>query len=173
MRQSVMRARSIDPLITRLSVVSLGLVATACVAYQPGSFRTASGGEFAGVRHTLGCLDIAVAAAPDPAAEGPVAEITLGNRCDRAVVVDLGAITATGRLRDGRELAMSVYDPKREVRPATLDGHAAAREFLEYQADANQAEAVELCLDLTRIDVASPSPKPVIACVAIEPGGEQ
>lgn len=112
------------------------LLVFACHAYQPGSIPGS----------TVGCLDVGVELESDPLAEGPVAAYTIGNRCDAAVVVDLGAVRATA---GGRQV--SHYDPRGEIRPKVLEARSVATENIEYAAHPGD----RLCLDLSRIDSAA------------------
>jgi hypothetical protein len=106
----------------------------------------------------------------DTEAEGPVVRYVFGNRCDAPVVVDLAAIKATVRYRDGHEARMAVFDPQSVIKPGVLEAHTRGWEVLEYQptdpADLG-AVAEVLCLDLSRVDRDQPRPGPVSTCVEI------
>ncbi len=144
----------------------LALILCGCAGYKPGSLQHKSRGQV----RTVGCLDIAVEALSDPQAEGPAANIRFGNRCDAAVVVDLGAITATARYRDGSAAELIVYDPRNTLRPAKLDARAAGWEVFEYHRSSifdNGGIVEELCLDLAAVDRQEPSADPVVACVPV------
>jgi len=148
----------------RMRGVALIVVAAACQGYRAGAFR-GLGHEFTGERLTVGCLDVAIEAVADPAAEGTAVGFTLGNRCDAAVRVDLRAATATVHYRDGRAGPAVPFDPRRELRPAWLEARSIAREVIEYQAPHDAGPPFEVCLDLARIDTSEPSPLPVTVCI--------
>jgi hypothetical protein len=138
--------------------------AAGCGGYHAGSFASITG-EFAGERRTVGCLDLAVAPVDDAAAEGPVAAVTFANRCDAAVVVDLPSIRATGRGLDGREVAMGVFDPDREIRAGLLEARTIGRELIEFQPLGGGPAPYDLCLDVSRLDPGAPSATPVVVCL--------
>lgn len=138
--------------------------AAGCGGYHAGSFAGVTG-EFTGERRTVGCLDLAVAPVDDAAAEGPVAAITFANRCEAAVVVDLPSIRATGRGLDGREVAMGVFDPDREIRAGLLEARTVGRELIEFQPLDGDPAPYDVCLDVSRIDAGAPSADPVVVCL--------
>jgi hypothetical protein len=131
----------------RTGLVVLGLSLAAC-AYQPSSFRARSQGAFAGERATVGCLDIAVAAHRDAAIRQAV-EVQFANRCDRAVLVDFTALRAEGRGDGGHRYAMSIHDPRREIRALELEARTTGREVLQVTSD--RAAPARMCLDVGRI----------------------
>ncbi len=151
-----------------MRLLLLLLIASAgCSGYQGGSFKGLQGGTFGGEHRTVGCLDIAIAAATDSEAVGPVAGITVANRCDVAVKVDINAIIATGREPNGDVIALQPYDPAWEIRAATLEARSIAQEYIEYQAPMDkELSFTEWCLDLRNLDVNRPSAKSVLVCFA-------
>lgn len=115
-------------------------------AYQPGSFARAPH-DFVGQRVTVGCLDIAVERRADltiGTASRPVLGYQFGNRCDQPAVVDLGAVAVIGRSPEGAEVALRPYDPRHEIRPASLDGRSVGAEVLAYASDRT---VFEVCAD--------------------------
>jgi hypothetical protein len=151
---------SMRTLVTLLAAATIA----GCGGYRAGSFA-GLGGSFAGERRTVGCLDLAVAPVDDAAAAGPVAAITFANRCDAGVVIDLTAIAATGRDLGGREVAMGRFDPDREIGAGLLEARTIGRELIEYQPLDGGPAPYDLCLDLSAVDVAEPSPTPVVVCL--------
>jgi len=149
-----------------LSRICLLLVALPACAYRPDTLSVVPAGPDAGQLRTVGCLDFAISPLIDPEAEGPAVELTFANRCDEAVVVDLGAIRATAVLGDGSRFSLWPYDPDSELRRATLDARARATENIEYQLPASLREHPQhLCLDISAVDSgARPGPR-VVACV--------
>jgi hypothetical protein len=122
---------------------------TAC-GYRGGSFAGPRG-AFAGERVTVGCLDVAVAAVHDAAAEGPAIAYEFGNRCDRPARVDLTAVAVRGRTATGHEVALAPFDPLLELRPARFEARRSGGEVFVYHA--NSGEAVRLvCADVGAID---------------------
>ncbi len=127
---------------------SVLLVALVGCGYRGGTFRDPSG-SFGGHDRTVGCLDVGVSVGADAAAEGPVLAYGFGNRCDRAAVVDLGAVVVTGRTADGDEVALAPYDPAGELRPARIDARRTGREAIEY---AGARDVRMICADLGGLD---------------------
>jgi hypothetical protein len=121
---------------------------TAC-GYRGGSF-SGPRGAFAGDRVTVGCLDVAVSAVHDAAAEGPAIAYEFGNRCDRPARVDLTAIAVRGRTAGGAEVTLAPFDPLGELRPARLEARRTGREVIEYQAAAGEALTL-ICADVGMI----------------------
>lgn len=136
----------------RMAVLISALVGC---AYQPGSFRTGHGpeAELAGQRATVGCLDVAVARRLDYLASA-VLQYRFGNRCARAALVDLQSVAVIGRLADGREVALSPYDPELELRPVHLGGRLSGGEAIAYPVPAPLAQ---ICVDAASIVRAQPA----------------
>jgi hypothetical protein len=86
------------------------LALAACSAYHPGSFRGETG-LFAGQRRTVGCLDVSVAPVREATSRGRAVRYTFANRCDAAVVVDLGSVRAVGRDTMARDVPLRLRDP--------------------------------------------------------------
>lgn len=99
--------------------------------YEPGALveraRTQRGQAI-----TVGCLDVAITPQTDRhvAAEHPVIRVAFGNRCDRAVPVDLTRLTAEG-VYEAARVPLRVVDPRREVHPSMIDAHVEAVETFE------------------------------------------
>jgi hypothetical protein len=58
----------------------------------------------------------------------------MGNGCDHAVDVDLGAIPVMGYDDEGRETALVPFDPQHELGALPLDGRRFAEEAIEYRS---------------------------------------
>ena len=125
----------------------LVLVFAAGCAYKAGSYAYMSN-AFPGQRATVGCLDLAVSRLPD-SYDGAVMQFQFGNRCDHEAAVSLPTV-ARGRLFDGSEQTLSVYDPNAEVDPKKLDGRSFGSETLEYRAESGDRIA-EICIDAGKI----------------------
>lgn len=136
----------------RMAMLTSALVGC---AYQPGSFRTGHGpeAELAGQRATVGCLDVAVARRLDYEASA-VLQYRFGNRCNRAVEVDLQTVAVIGRLEDGREVALAPYDPQLELRPVRLGGRLSGGEAIAYPMPSPLAQ---ICVDAASIVRAQPA----------------
>jgi len=138
----------------RMAILSTALVGC---AYRPGSFTYGQGleADFPGQRATVGCVDVAVARRADHDSSA-VLQYRFGNRCDRAVQIDLRLVAVVGRLGDGREVELWPYDPDHEIQPALLDGLFVGREALAYPTP---GPATQVCADVSRIaaDAASAS----------------
>jgi hypothetical protein len=127
-----------------------------CTAYQPGSFTSGGGGRapaFEGERTTVGCLDLAIARGPDYDASA-VLQYRFGNRCNRSIEVDLQHVAVVARFEDGREEALTAYDPDRELAPRALAGRSAGYEALAYPT---AGIAVQVCVDAASIVRAQPA----------------
>jgi hypothetical protein len=127
----------------KLRIASACVLFAAC-AYRPGAFEY-SGYEFPGRRFTFGCVDAAIALrVPDDLR--PAISYELGNRCDQAAMVDLGAAYVTARASDGPEIELIAFDPLHEIRPAPLDGRMFASEAIQYRSASSQTLA-DVCVD--------------------------
>lgn len=141
------------------AVVLAGALAGAlagCAAYQPGSFSSGEAGLdeiFPGERVTVGCLDVAIQRRPDQE-ESAVLQYRFGNRCNRAIEVDLQRVVVVGRSGDGREVALAPYDPRRELRPARLGGRLVGGEAIAYPTT---RPADQVCVDAASIVHAQPA----------------
>lgn len=121
-----------------------------CTAYQPSSFTRPGGpiSGFVGQRATIGCLDIAVDRRADYDASA-VLQYQLGNRCNRAVEVDLQQVPVVGRFADGEEIALTPYDPDLEIQPVKLGGRLVGAEAIAYRTP---RPASQVCVDIARIE---------------------
>lgn len=119
------------------------LVCVAGCAYRPGSFAR-YGEAFAGQPVTVGCLDLAIERRPDLSPREPVLAYAFGNRCARSAVVDLAGARVVGRTDDGREVDLSPFDPKHEIRPLRVDGRWTGKEALAYPSEVAIAQ---VCVD--------------------------
>jgi hypothetical protein len=148
-----------------LAVISMqgsrAIVLLGACAYQPGSFHDAQG-HFAGTRITVDCLDLAIERRPDLRDGCKVVSYAFANRCDQPATVDLAAVRVVGRARDGADIALVPYDPKRELRPLVLDGRAAGREAIAYGGGTDVAS---VCIDAASITRANGS-----RWLCVEPG---
>jgi hypothetical protein len=122
--------------------IALAMCALIGCAYQPGSFSYPPN-RFAGQRATVGCLDVAVERRPDLSI-GPVLSYEFANRCDRPTLVDLSAAAVVGRDPQGTDVELRPYDPRAELRPASLDGRNAGAEALAYPSD---RPVPQICVD--------------------------
>ncbi len=135
---------------------ALGCVLLAGCAYQAGSFSDYYG-AFPGRHVALSCLDLGVQVRGEEL-EDPVVAYQLGNRCEHAVMVDLATVHVIARDLDGREVALTAYDPNHELRVLPLAASWGAREAIEYRGIA-AANANEVCVDVGNIERgAQPAP---------------
>lgn len=131
-------------------VLAASLATAGCVQYQPGSFHSPRV-EFAAERRTIGCLDVALSLEYDARVRGPVLGYALGNRCDRAVAVDLAAVRVRGVTTEGRVVSLPPYDPGAELRPLWLEVRSATREVIEY-VPPDGAAVARVCVDASAVD---------------------
>lgn len=152
------------PSPTTLAYVAVPLGLLGCTSYSPGSFRHA-GRAFTGQTTTIACLDLGVAGDRDAVAPGPIVDYQFGNRCDHPIAIDLGAVRATGRTGDGRDVALVAYDPYHTLRALRLEARSSGRERLEYRNAADfGTDLVSVCLSLDGITDAAPTGQQI--CVA-------
>lgn len=121
----------------------------------------------------LGCLDLGVHLARHPSVPRgfTVVQYELGNRCDRPLRIDLSAVRVRARYPDGVEVALDRHDPRREVRPATLELRSRAFEALAYSPPAPQSvEAPVVCLTLGGVIEATAETPSVVRCLTVLPG---
>ena len=128
------------------------LIAGAC-AYKPDSFTYAEE-RFRGRYITIDCLDLAIERKPIAPRGRVVLAYAFGNRCDQPAVVDLSSVRIVGRSADGTPIALAAHDPRRQIRPARLDGRSVGRESIVY---ARAVAVHDVCLDVAAIAHVSPS----------------
>jgi hypothetical protein len=134
---------------------AVGILLLSACGYQAGSLRPSAAGRVALVQ----CLDVRVEPLADAGATGPAFTYTFGNRCDRAVRVDLAAIEAVGRFADGRHATLAAYDPEHVIHAGLLDPRRSGSESIEYQDPGDPAaRPVEVCLTLGGITGGVPQP---------------
>ena len=133
----------------RLAAVAITCLG-ACSAYHPGTLAPGPGGAVG----AAGCVDVAITPRPELDAIGRVVEIAVGNGCDRAVEVDLGAVRAPG---------YAAFDPRGEIRPAVLDARTTAVEIIEFRPVAGLAPST--CFDVSA--VAGTAVTPPTLCLGV------
>jgi hypothetical protein len=138
----------------------------ACSGYRAGSFRTAVA-EFPSERATQGCVDLALRAAIDPLADGPVVDLYLGNRCKDSVWVDIPKLAMSAYLEDGKEMPVTFYDPRDELRAAVLGGKEQTMVRLELVAP---LESLRVCARLDQLARARDVGPPKQLCTPVEGG---
>jgi len=124
------------------------LANVAACAYAPHSYSNL-GTPFPGERFTTACLDISIARAEDPRAQGAVVQYTFGNRCAHAVVVDLATLRVSG---DGALLR--AFDPRHELRPLAIDAYWQGSELIEYSGT-----AAAVCVEVSGIQADARGPE--------------
>lgn len=146
-----------------LAIVALSTLSTACAPYRAGSFHTGVE-RFPSARSTRGCVDIAIRAALDPHAEGPVLDLYLGNRCDEGVWVDIPAVEVTAHLANGEDMAVGLYDPRNELKPAVLGGRELVMERIETEAP---VDTLSVCANLEQLTSAATAGPPQVLCTTV------
>lgn len=119
-------------------------LASAC-AYTPGSFSDRQ--SFPGARATVGCLDVAASSSHGLVQQGPVIQYTVGNRCDRAEIIDLSSV----RARSMTGLEVIPFDPKNELRPLRIEARSVLIERIEYRHVTSSARN-GICVDVGRLN---------------------
>jgi hypothetical protein len=163
------RVLAVSPDVYRLAFFALSVLAGGCAQYHAGDFSSLSL-AFPGEQRTVGCVDVAASLTEDDQAVGPVVGYSLGNRCSHGAEVDLAAVRVRAVASDGHGVALAPYDPAAELRVATLEVGRVAREVIEYGVPSDAGELVGLCVDVSHLDRAAPSPTPVEACFALRGG---
>ncbi len=135
-------------------------------AYRAGSFSSWQA-QFLGRNMTIGCVDVAIERRADQAG-GPVLAYVIGNRCDRAVVIDLKHASVIAKTASG-DASTLPYDPGREIRTLPLDGRSVAGEAIEYTVASTGSPVQAICVDASSI---VHSPMPDWQCFPSRTGGE-
>jgi hypothetical protein len=135
------------------ALLGAGLGGCVASAYTPGTLVDAGAGQTFQNARTIGdCLDLASWTLA-PAEVGPrvVVDVSFGNRCDRGIPVDLGALRVTARCGDRGGVELSPYDPRREIGPGRLAPHGAGRERIAFGAPACNLVPTGVCVDVSGI----------------------
>ena len=126
----------------------------ACVPYNGGTFVDRDG-TFPGIAVVLGCIDLAINRVVDPNKVGSVLQYSFGNRCHRAVTIDLESVSVVARDDRGVLTRLVSYDPRHEIQPLDIGAGWSGRERIEYlapfQADSDLRTAA-ICVDVAHID---------------------
>jgi hypothetical protein len=103
------------------------VLASGClVPYTPGALSAHDAVT------SVGCLDVGLAAMRRAETSGPVVEISLGNRCEHHVDVDLGALQVVAGNNGGATAAARAYDPDHEIEARTIAARESGDEYIEY-----------------------------------------
>lgn len=128
----------------RLALCLIGSLGVAGCAYHGGSFADGAH-TFPGRRATVGCLDLSIDRRAGVERGGAtVLEYQFGNRCDRAITIDLARAAVVARTAEGATHVLAPYDPNGEMRALPLDGRRAGGEAIAYPIAQLGAE---LCVD--------------------------
>jgi hypothetical protein len=128
-----------------------------------GHFATITG-PFVGTRVSVGCLDVAIALTEDDLAPSPIISYELGNSCFHETMVDFSAVHVVATTADGRQLVLSPFDPRGELKPLQLDAWTAGDERIAYRSD-DAFVPTTVCVDLGRLDANHPT-DPQWRCLA-------
>jgi hypothetical protein len=112
-------------------------------------------------RRVGACLDVRASIVDDPAIPDGWREVyvEVGNRCRRAVYVDLRHVRVTETLATGQARELVLYDPEAQVSGAVLDGNARGREWLAFAPlPADGADVSSLCIDVARVTAGRGAP---------------
>lgn len=147
----------------------ISCTALSSCAYRAGSYEN-GGGVFPGTRTTTGCLDLAIAVVPHVSKPGPVLQFSFGNRCTRAISVDLTALRVVARDDTGFERPLVPYDPRNELKPLELEAALSARELIEFRDPYGpyfSKAATTICIDVGGVTPDASHVAPV--CMAAAP----
>jgi hypothetical protein len=147
--------------------VVVALASAGCVSYAPDGFARGAV-RFDGKVRVVGCLEVSIDATAERAAGAAVVGYSIGNRCDRAVEVDLAAARVRGFTGEGRAIGLAAEDPAGELGVRTLEARSAAREVIAYTVPAGAALSA-VCVDVGVVDGHRPAPRPIDACFSIGP----
>jgi hypothetical protein len=121
------------------------VVITSCSPnYQPGQIAQRTSAE----TQVLGCLELAMRIAGRAEASGPVVVVYVGNRCDHSVAVDLSALHVVGGNDRGQTVALTAYDPSREIGPRRIEGRAQGEEWIEFDPTGSIIDLAWLDVDI-------------------------
>lgn len=74
-----------------------------------------------------------------------------GNRRDAPARVDFAGVRVTARTEDGTRTTWTPFDPRREIRPATLGPRAWGAETIEYDPPRSGPLPSSICVDFARL----------------------
>jgi hypothetical protein len=132
--------------------------------YEPGTLTASRDPDTRSI--TLGCLDVAMRPTKDARVPQthPVLRFSLGNRCPRPVPVAFDRVRVAGLYETG-PVRFYAVDPRRELRPATLDAHASAEETLEFAPTLTHESApASVCVTLTDLTTANTNDADATRC---------
>jgi len=102
---------------------------------------------------TVGCLEVAIAGAPDSVTVGPAVQMEVANGCEGVVLVDVREIAAHGLDAEGRAYLLRPHRIDGNVQPLRLGAHSISREVIGLQVVGDPARRlVTTCLDLQKLD---------------------
>ena len=101
----------------------------------------------------------------DPAADGPVVELLLGNRCNEAVWIDVPAVDVTAYGDHGAGKRVPMFDPRHELKVALLGGREVVSERIELVAP---LETVRICALLDGLTRPTKPGPPQLLCAPVE-----
>jgi hypothetical protein len=117
----------------------------------------------------LGCLDVYVQPYEGVKTGGAQTfEFTFGNRCRAPVGVDIRGVAVRALVGD-REVALAPFDPRGELRSATLDGFRSAREVIVFEANDDSTWS-RVCVDVERVTEFAGDVAPVCVMPSEEEG---
>ena len=118
----------------------------ACAPYQSGGvFQTANGSR------SFECLDLNAAPTLDHGRSWIVIRYTFGNPCRYAAPIDLSAIRVRATHGDSGA-RLPAFDPRDELRPASLDGRRQAEELIAYEIPPNLVgRTLNVCVTLSDV----------------------
>ncbi|MFO0658714.1 MAG: hypothetical protein U0165_02615 [Polyangiaceae bacterium] len=120
------------------------LLLASCEPYTPGALMSGHRSPWSQARQ-LECVDVAIEIMNDarvgkhlanpsnPSSNGGAAllDITLGNRCDVPVWVDLSKLSLEGNWPENKTEALELYDPRHEINRRLLPPRVKAHEGIE------------------------------------------
>lgn len=131
--------------------VALATALPACTqGYQAGTLLARSPER----SRRIGCLDVAVEPAEDESTppHARAFRFALGNACDRAIAIDLRALDVTGGAPGGSAVALSMHDPRSELRAAELDARWTADVVIAFVPPSDDAIDLRwVCVDVSSI----------------------
>lgn len=149
--------------------VFLAILAVGCAApYVPGSIL-GSDGEFSNTRRA-GCIDIAAGtkASHEVGSDGVLVWVELGNRCDRAVPIDITRLRVAAHGDNHVSFPLAAFNPRAEIHPAQVAAHASGVERIEFYYV--PADATRVCIDWSEMveeeRTRGPVPDPSRICVS-------
>ena len=112
----------------------------------------------------LGCVGLGFAVTRDDRipSDSLLLHIALRNHCVHPSPLNVAALALTGYDASGTPVAMTMYDPRHEIRPEEVDIEADTTEHIRVDGPGSLADLPRVCVDVSRVSkdarLAAPAP---------------